>query len=239
MFPSDEDTDCTSEVVFYPSEESTDSFSANAPKRIQAVGEVTTDSEDHPELQRVGQLLIGRCCLKLCLRHLTAADIISAKIEYLSQTRSAQRAYLFNKLKENSSEFGSSTITTKYFISGKEICGTAWAQIYDISSRTLSRMLKQLADQENGSHGNLGRKRVNTKAESVSSWMDYYFNLIGDKMPTKNQIHLPSWETQKDIYSWYARDMKARGLKEEDTAGISVFYKIWTEQFSNVIIPQV
>lgn len=100
-------------------------------------------------------------------------------------------------------------------------------------------MLKQLADQEDGSHGNLGKRRVNTKAESVSSWMDAYFNLIGYKMPTKDQIHLPSWETQKYIYNRYAKDMNSRGLKEEDIAGISMFYKIWTEQFSNVIIPQV
>ena len=177
-------------------------------------GEVTTDNdtEDHPELQRIGRLLIRKCCSKLCLRHLTAADIISAEVDYLSQT-SAQRAYLFSKLKENTSESRSSTITTKYFISGKEICETAWAQIYGISSR----MLKQLADQEDGSHGNLGKSRVNTKEESMSSWMDAYFNLIGDKMPTKDQIHLPSWETQKDIYSRHAEDMKSRGLKEEDS----------------------
>ena len=241
IFPSDEDdTDCTSERAFYPSEESSDAFGVMTAKNTPA-GEVTTvaDNEDHPELQRIGCLLIGKCCSKLCLRHLTATDIISAKVDYLSQTRSAQRAYLFSKLKENSSESGSRTIATKYFVSGKEICETAWAQIYDLSLRTLSRMLKQLADQEDGSHGNLGRRRVNTKAESVSSWMDAYFNLIGDKMPTKDQIHLPSWETQKDIYSRYAEDMNSRGLKEEDIAGISMFYKIWTEQFSNVIIPQV
>ena len=33
--------------------------------------------------------------------------------------------------------------------------------------------------------------------------------------------------------------MKDRGMSEEEIAGISVFYKIWTEQFSNVVIPQV
>lgn len=78
-------------------------------------------------------------------------------------------------------------------------CETAWAQIYDISLQTLSRTLKQLADGEDISYGNLGRRKVNTKAESVSSWMDVYFNLIGDKMPTKDQIYLPSWETQSHL----------------------------------------
>lgn len=124
IFPSDDGMDCTSEGAFYPSEESSNTFSVKTPKNMPA--EVTTDNEDHPELQRIGCLLIEKCCSKLCLCHLTATDIISAKVDYLSQARSAQRAYLFSKLKENSSESGSSTITTKYFISGKEICETAW-----------------------------------------------------------------------------------------------------------------
>ena len=84
IFPSDEDdTDCTSERAFYPS----DAFSVMTAKNTPA-DEVTTvaDNEDHPELQRIGCLLIGKCCSKLCLRNLTATDIISAKVDYLSQT---------------------------------------------------------------------------------------------------------------------------------------------------------
>lgn len=152
-----------------------------------------------------------------------------------------QRNYLFNKLKEGSCECNPKPgiVITKFYITGKEICGTAWAQIYDISSRTLSRMLKQLTDKEDDTRGNLGKRRVNTKAESVSAWMGAYFKLIGDRMPDKNQVHLPSWETQKDIYSRYLKDMKERGMSEEEIAGISMLYKIWTEQFSNVVIPQV
>lgn len=82
-------------------------------------------------------------------------------------------------------------------------------------------------------------RRVNTKAESVSTWMDVYFNLIGDKMPHKNQLHLPSWETQKDIYYRYVGDMRNHGISEDEIAGISIFYKVWTDEFSNVVIPQV
>jgi len=55
-------------------------------------------------------------------------------------------------------------------------------------------------------------------------------------MPTNNQVHLPSWETQKDIYHRYYQDMN---LHEEEEAGMSTFYKIWTDQFPNVVISQV
>ena len=58
--------------------------------------------------------------------------------------------------------------------------------------------------------------------------------LFGDKMLHKDQVHLPSWKTQKDVYHRYVGDMTRRGIGEEKVAGISIFYKVWTEDFSNV-----
>ena len=33
--------------------------------------------------------------------------------------------------------------------------------------------------------------------------------------------------------------MTRRGISEEEVAGISIFYKAWTDNFSNVVISQV
>ena len=55
-------------------------------------------------------------------------------------------------------------------------------------------MEQNLIFAEGMEHGNLGKKRRNTKTEAAITWMDRYFNLIGDKMPDENQIHLPCWE---------------------------------------------
>ena len=52
--------------------------------------------------------------------------------------------------------------------------------------------------------------------------------LFDDKMPHKDQVHLPSWKTQKDVYHQYIGDMTRRGISEEEVAGISIFYKVWT-----------
>ena len=72
-------------------------------------------------------------------------------------------------------------------------------------------------------HRNSGKKRQNTKTEAAEAWMDRYFNLIGDRMPDKNQIHLPCWETQKDVYNRYCSDMMLRGSLQEGFLGISMF----------------
>ena len=58
-------------------------------------------------------------------------------------------------------------------------------------------------------------------------------------MPHKDQVYLPSWKTQKDIYHRYVGDMTRHGISDEEVAGISIFYKVWTEEFSNVAILQV
>ena len=61
IFPSEEDTDSTCEGAIYHSEESLDTFIV---KKTPA-GKVMTNNEDHPKLQRIGCLLIGKCCFKL------------------------------------------------------------------------------------------------------------------------------------------------------------------------------
>ena len=157
-------------------------------------------------------------------------------------TKPEQKQYLFTKLRENSSEayHQAGKIETKFYIAGKEICSVSWSKIYSLSLRTLTRMLKDIYFGENHvAHGNQGRKRVNTKKESVAAWMERYFTLIGDKMPDSKQIHLPSWKTQKDIHAHYCQDMQLCGIEQEEISGISTFYKIWTEQFAHVVIPEV
>ena len=92
--------------------------------------------------RKIGQMLVGTCCDRLCLRHLTATDIISSKADYVALSKDKKKLYLFNKLKDCSSECDamSNKLTTKFFIAGKEVCENAWKQIYDVSSHTMFRM---------------------------------------------------------------------------------------------------
>jgi len=262
IFPSDDSSDDQTEyprdstIIIYPSEESSyavtdtiDSEVSNSVPDHSKLLELTKDVDvcsnsdevavckEDEELEKIGKLLVGSCCKKLCLRYLTAMDITASKVDFLPLKDTERKQYLFSKLKQNSCEVDSHKIMTKYFIAGKEVCELAWCKVYSISQRKLNRMLKDISFGEcRVVHGNQGKKRVNTKSESVAVWMERYFQLIGDKMPTNNQIHLPSWETQKDIYQRYCQDMS---LREEEEAGMSTFYKIWAEQFPHVVIPQV
>ena len=67
--------------------------------------------------------------------------------------------------------------------------------------------------------------------------MQRYFDLIGNKMPQNNQIHLPSWETQKSVYERFWEDMAIKQITE--VVSLSMFYKLWNDEFSHVAIPEV
>jgi hypothetical protein len=85
-------------------------------------------------------------------------------------------------------------------------------------------------------HGNKGKKKPTVRGKI---WMERYFNLIGDKLPDKDQIHLPSWDKQKDIYQRYKTDMIDKGIPEDQLVVLSTLYRMWRDDFSNVHIPVV
>ena len=84
-----------------------------------------------------------------------------------------------------------------------------------------------------------GRKNQLLGVMSAKFGWKRYFNLIGDKIPDKNQIHLPSWDKQKDIYLRYTNDMHAKGISEDQLVVLSTFYRMWKDDFPNVHIPAV
>lgn len=102
--------------------------------------------------------------------------------------------------------------TTK--IAWISVCQAAYCWVSSISSKKIKKICQSVsAGQKVVEHGNKGKRRSNTKSELAVAW---YLNLIGDKMPYKKQIHIPSRETQKDIYHRYCEDMSRQGVKEEE-----------------------
>lgn len=48
--------------------------------------------------------------------------------------------------------------------------------------------------------------------------MERYFDLVGDEMPDKDQIHLPCWKNQEDIYCRYCTDQEITKKKSWESA---------------------
>ena len=253
VFPSEGDESDDGGHCIFPSE---DSLNHSLDQTVTAVEESDddldslSDSADHneaenttginEELSKIGNILISECCDRYCLRHLTAIDVMNCKRELVQcKTTIDRKKWLLAQLANSSNESSNRVVQTRYFVAGKEICSSAWCRIFSVSRRTLQRMQQRIVDADRmEQHGNVGKKRLNTKTEGAIAWMEKYFDLIGDKMPDKNQIHLPCWENQKDVHNRYSTDLERRGNKEE-ILGVSMFYKIWRESFPNVVIPEV
>jgi len=84
-------------------------------------------------------------------------------------------------------------------------------------------------------------KKPSEKLSNAKSWMTQYFKLVGDKMPDKDQTHLPSWDSRKAIYARYKNDMEIefQGEAANKIISLSKFYKLWKTAFPLVIIPKV
>lgn len=74
------------------------------------------------------------------------------------------------------------------------------------------------------------------KTNTSRAWMVYYFNGYGEKMPMKNQIHLPSYLTKQKLFDRMKEDLDK---KDDVYLSYSRFCRLWKSEFSNVIIPPV
>ena len=162
----------------------------------------TTGSEDSAELEDVGKTLVSKCsCEHNCLRHLSAHDLLSARRKFRALGVTEQRQWLTDKVNESSRITELQTIETKFVIAGRNVCEFAWCKAHGVSEKRIGRVKKSVKEgQVFVEHGNKGVRRPSVRAETAKAWMTRYFHLVGDKMPHNSQIHLPSWETQKDVF---------------------------------------
>ena len=84
------------------------------------------------------------------------------------------------------------------------------------------------------SHFQLGSLRLKSNAETMATaaWMQYYFELVGDKVPNRGgQIHLDP-VPKKEVYSEYLLDMEL--LIKEPPISFQTFLRIWKQVYPHV-----
>ena len=131
------------------------------------------------EREQVGKLLVSGCCQRQCLLHLTARDVLTARKKYFLRRGNEQRQWLVDRVHENSHEEEKGKLSVKFSVAGREVCQSAWCQIYVISHRRIARIVKSVSHGRLvAEHGNKGKRRSNTKSETAKAWMTRYFNLL-------------------------------------------------------------
>ena len=134
-------------------------------------------------------------------------------------------------------EHSSSGTGILFSVCGKNICKRCWRLAYGLKNKRFAKLLKKFNDGTlKIEHGRQGITHPMECTVRAMSWMRVFFQKLGDKMPTKDSIHLPSCLTKADVYCLAYDDLTEGGLSCPSS---STFYRIWATEFSNVAIPKV
>ena len=176
------------------------------------------------------------CCARkkiTCFKHLSQQSIesIQEKFYALSETEQVQKVLTY--MNEHSRADGS----VLYSVGGQEVCETAFRMAYGLRYNQFASMkLKHSSGAIVAEHGNVGKGHHHDASVRTISWLRMFFDKVGDRLPMRDDIHLPSCLKKADVYALAADDLSQGGL---ECCSHATFYKIWMEEFPTVKIPRV
>jgi len=177
------------------------------------------------------------CCDRkevTCFKLLSQAHIESVRRDfYYKMTEIMQTQKVLDYMRDHCRDDKS----ILYTIAGQEVCETCYRMTLGIRyNRYMSIKAKFLGGAVIAEHGRVGRGSYSSATIRVVSWLRMFFHKVGDNMPVKKEVHLPSCLTKGDVYALAVDDLSQGGL---ECCKISTFYQIWKQEFPHVKIPKV
>ena len=168
------------------------------------------------------------------VHHLSALDILSYHHYFIQLPKSAKLQWIVDYLNTHSSSFN--PCETMHIIAGKNVCQALWIATLGISTSLYYKARKMVSGGSIHVYRDIQRTPLQKSSRAVA-WMHNYFSLIGDQMPHRMIVHLPSNLSKLSVYNRMACDMRSRGL--EHIVCQSQFFRLWDEHFAHVSIPKV
>ena len=81
------------------------------------------------------------------------------------------------------------------------------------------------------------QRKMSLKSNEALAWMGNFFDRVGDHLPDKSIIHLPSMLTVKSIFARMNEEIHSQDQSE--VISQAQFYILWKEFFPHVSIPAV
>lgn len=168
-----------------------------------------------------------------CIHHLSASDIWLTFKRFSHLGSYQQRQWVLDHLHNNTSRDDTETL---FFVCGKNVCLPLWLAVLDLSKSRYYEVRQSFLN------GALFVERLTSpmthqpKSCEAIAWMQNYFSQIGDYMPDRMVLHLPSFLTNALVYSRMTEELEASGRQ---VISQSHFYNLWTSEFPHVSIPKV
>lgn len=144
-----------------------------------------------------------------------------------------QRQWVLDHLHNNTAK---SERETLFFVCGKSVCMTIWLLVLDLSKSRFYEVRQCYLE------GALFVERLTSptthrpKSCEAIAWMHNYFGQIGDSMPDRMAVHLPSFLTNAAVYMRMKEELEG---SSRHVISQSQFYSLWSSEFSHVSIPKV
>lgn len=161
------------------------------------------------------QALRNHQCSANCLNSITDQAILEIRQQYLPKSELEKNKWLRDYLQHNNMSIGSNR-STRWHIGGIDVCKTCWMDVTTVSTYKLKYCNRS-------SHGSTGSAKVNTRLSSTIAWLANFFNSICEKMPTKEEFHLPCFILWNDVNKDLNQYLTEEGYK---TVTASYFTKV-------------
>ena len=195
-------------------------------------------SRTHQEVISSTRPLLNRCCKHNCLSFISHHSFQQQRSSFQSRSRREQRQFLLDIVSVSTTQQASHSKLLHFPLMGRKVCETAFTLALGTSKRRLRKVIQLYQSGVSTiPSSQMHTCKKTTKFTNAISWMKRYFNLIGDKMPHIEQIHLPHFLSKKAVYHLMVQDLVNEGVT--DVVSVSHFYAIWDSQFKNCIIPKV
>lgn len=164
-------------------------------------------------------------------------DLLTYHNHFAQLSRLSKRQWILDYLNTHSSrDTSSGEPVTVYLIGGKPVCQSLWVATLGFSSSLFYDVRKMFRNGHVRIAKEIQRAPLQRTSEAIA-WMDTFFNLIGDHMPHRTAVHLPSSLSKSAVYQRMVVDMTGRC--KDSIVSLPQFFKVWDEHFHHVTIPKV
>ena len=128
------------------------------------------------------------------------------------------------------------TNETVFFIASKLVCLPVWLAALGLSKSRFYEVKKSFSAGVLFFEQLVSPKSRHEKSNNAVAWMRLYFGKIGDHMPDRLAIHLPSFLTQSSVFLRMKEEFESTN---QPAISSSQFYSLWATEFPRVSIPKV
>lgn len=180
--------------------------------------------------------VITEGCSQNCVQdihHLGDSDIWVTRNRFSTLSAFQQRQWLLDYMHLHTT---SATGSMNYIVSGKDVCLPVWLSVLGLSKSRFYDVKRLFNQGAVRIERLVSPKPHSPKSQEAIAWMEFYFNQVGDHLPDRMAIHLPSFLTTNLVYRRMSEEFAS---KKQAIISQSHFYKLWSTEFRHVTIPKV